>query len=157
MSNRLRKRSLSIAGSTRKEYSVARLQSVRAQQLCSVVFFDEFPETIQRGESKIGPASNAEPPAPGHNSVNLRWSSCAKAKNMQISSDASTATGTGWVRTESAVANGEVATWQLKLSAGTGALRAFLVLAHLSISFFSTHSRLENVCTDAVHASFSIV
>jgi len=103
---------------------------------------------------KDAAASEAEPLAPGHNFVNLRWiyicwSSTAKAKNMEISIDALTATGSGWVRTETAVANGEVATWQLKLSAGTGVVR--LVLAFLLLT---THSRLEDVCADAL---FSIV
>ena len=98
---------------------------------------------------KDAAASEAEPLAPGHNFVNLRWSSTAKAKSMEISNDALTATGSGWVRTETAVANGEVATWQLKLSAGTGVLRvvrAFVLL--------TTHFRLEDVCADAL---FSIV
>ena len=98
---------------------------------------------------KDAAASEAEPLAPGHNFVNLRWSSTAKAKSMEISNDALTATGSGWVRTETAVANGEVATWQLKLSAGTGVLR--LVLAFVLLT---THSRLEDVCADAW---FSIV
>ena len=85
----------------------------------------------------------------GHNFVNPRWSLSAKEKSMEISIDALTATGSGWVRTETAVANGEVATWQLKLSAGTGVLRvvrAFVLL--------TTHFRLEDVCADAL---FSIV
>ena len=98
---------------------------------------------------KDAAASEAEPLAPGHNFVNLRWSSTAKAKSMEISNSALTAIGSGWVRTETAVANGEVATWQLKLSAGTGVLR--LVLAFLLLT---THSRLEDVCADAL---FSIV
>ena len=98
---------------------------------------------------KDAAASEAGPLAPGHNFVNLRWSSTAKAKSMEISNGALTATGAGWVRTETAVANGEVATWQLKLSAGTGVLR--LVLAFVLLT---THSRLEDVCADAL---FSIV
>ena len=68
---------------------------------------------------------------------------------MEISIDALTATGSGWVRTETAVANGEVATWQLKLSAGTGVLR--LVLAFVLLT---THSRLEDVCADALFSIF---
>ena len=98
----------------------------------SVVFFDESPGTMQRGESKQEPASDAEPSAPWHNFVNLRWSSSAKAKPMEISGHALTATGSGWVRTETAVPNGEVATWQLKLSAGTGVLRVFLAFLLLT-------------------------
>ena len=98
---------------------------------------------------KDAAASEAEPLASGHNFVNLRWSSTAKAKSMEISIDALTATGSGWVRTETAVANGEVATWQLKLSAGTGVLR--LVLAFVLLT---THSRLEDVCADALFSIF---
>ena len=81
---------------------------------------------------KDAAASEAEPLAPGHNFVNLRWSSTAKAKLMEISNGALTATGSGWVRTETAVPNGEVATWQLKLSAGTGVLRVFLAFLLLT-------------------------
>ena len=68
----------------------------------------------------------------GHNFVNPRWSLSAKEKSMGISIDALTATGSGWVRTETAVPNGEVATWQLKLSAGTGVLRVFLAFLLLT-------------------------
>jgi hypothetical protein len=94
----------------------------------SVVFFDESPETMQSGESQKGPASDAEPSAPLHNFVNLRWSSSAKAESMETSGHALTATGCGWIRTETAVANGKVSIWQLKLSAGTGVLRVFLAV-----------------------------